>query len=112
MKSNHLSLLAFSPSNNDYDSRLIKIDLLFISFIISLTVNALFFNNNIIHKIYEDCGQFNFIYHIPQILYSSLISTLLFAILKLFALTENNVLEIKHEKETKDLKIKEEKKKL
>ena len=102
LKSNHLSLLAFSPSNNDYDSRLIKIDLLFISFIISLTVNALFFNNNIIHKIYEDCGQFNFIYHIPQIIYSSIISGLIGFILKLLALTEYIVLEIKHERNGKE----------
>ena len=108
LKTQHLLLFAFLPMN-DYNLRITKVDLFFISFAMNFTVNALFFNDETMHQIYEDGGKFNLIYQIPQILYSSLISTLLFAILKLFALTENNVLEIKHEKENKGLKIKKEK---
>ena len=108
LKTQHLLLFAFYPMK-DYNLRLIKIDLFFINFAMNYAVNALFFNDDTMHQIYEDGGDFNIIYQIPQIIYSSLISGILFSILKLFAITENNVLEIKHEKETKDLKIKEEK---
>ena len=40
----------------DYNSRLIKIDLYLISFIIYYTINTLFFNDNTMHKIYIDKG--------------------------------------------------------
>ena len=50
------------------------------------------------HQIYEDEGGFNFIYQIPQILYSSLISNVIDIIIKTLSLSEKNILEIKHEK--------------
>ena len=105
IKIKHLLLFSF-VNTNDYNIRIIKIDLFFINFTINYTVNALFFNDKTMHQIYEDSGEFNFIYQIPQILYSSLISIFLFTLLKLFALTENKVLEIKHKKETDNLKEK------
>ena len=105
LKVKHLLLFSF-VNTNDYNIRIIKIDLFFINFIINFTINALFFNDKTMHQIYEDSGEFNFIYRIPQILYSSLITIFLFTLLKLFALTENKVLEIKHKKETDNLKEK------
>ena len=50
------------------------------------------------HKIYQDGGTFNFIYQIPQILYSSIISSVLGVFLKSFSLSEKNILEIKKPK--------------
>ena len=50
------------------------------------------------HKIYEDEGSFNFIYQIPQIIYSSLISSVINAIIKNLSLSEKKVLQIKNEK--------------
>ena len=97
LKIKHLILFSFFPSN-DYNSRIIKIYLFFFSFTIYFTINALFFNENIMHKIYEDGGSFNFIYQIPQILYSSLISSILHSILRTLSLSERNILEIKREK--------------
>ena len=106
LKINHILFFSFYCKNNDYNSRLVKINLFFTNFSINYTVNALFFNDNTMHKIYEDGGEFNFIYQIPQIIYSSIISGILFTILKLIALSENIVLEIKNEKNIKLLKEK------
>ena len=97
LKTQHLFLFSFFPSN-DYNSRIIKIYLFFFSFTIYYTVNALFFSDATMHKIYEDGGDFNFIYQIPQILYSSLISNILHVMLKSLSLSERNIIEIKHEK--------------
>ena len=68
------------------------------------------------HKIYEDGGAFDFEYHIPQIVYSTIISSIIMTIVKLTALTESNVLKIKaakpkdlkkvYESENKSIKIK------
>ena len=94
--------------NKDYNSKIIKIDLFFIDFTIGFTVNALFFNDNTMHKIYEDKGKFQFMYQLPQIIYSSLISVVFNTLLKLLALSESDILTLKSKKEKKDLNKKEE----
>ena len=99
LKKRHILLFSFYPSN-DYNSRIIKIYLFFYSFIMYCTVNALFFRDSTMHKIYEDGGSFNIIYQIPQILYSSIISSVLNVILKSLSLSERNILNIKHEKQS------------
>ena len=58
-----------------------------------------FLNDGTIHKIYEDQGNFNFIYQIPIILYSTIITAIILGIIKFLSLTEKNILEIKKEKD-------------
>ena len=84
--------------SKDYNSRFIKIFLFFYNFSLSYTVNALFFSDETIHQILEDEGKFNFIYQLPQIIYSSIISYLLGIILDILALSEDNILELKVER--------------
>ena len=102
LKTNHLFIFSFFY-NNDYNSKLIKIDLFFINFIINYAINALFFNDNTMHKIYEDEGSFNFIYQLPQIIYSTLVSMALGLLLQLLALPENDILEYKKDKNKNNL---------
>ena len=90
----------------DYNSYIIKIELFLFSISLYLTISALFFTDNTIHKIYEDKGIFNFLYNIPQILYSTIISAVINAIVKALSLTESKILEIKMIKSTKKLKEK------
>ena len=85
--------------NGDYNSKIIKIDLFFVSFIIYFTINALFFTDDTMHKIYEDKGKFQILYQLPQIIFSSLISIILDVLLTLLALSENNILKLKSEQE-------------
>ena len=108
LKSKNILLFSFF-NNGDYNSRIIKIDLFFINFIIYLAINALFFNDNTMHKIYEDEGSFNFIYQLPQIIYSSLISAALNILLKIIALSEGDIIKFKQnkDKETLDKRVTE-----
>ena len=94
IETKHKLFFSFS-SVNDYNSRIIKIYLFFFSFTIEFLVNALFFNDSTIHTIYKDNGSFNINYQIVQIIYSSLISSILNIILKTLALTERSILKIK-----------------
>ena len=55
------------------------------------------------HKIYVDNGNFNFIYQLPQIIYSSLISSVLNTFLKLLALSDDYILNLKKNKDDKNL---------
>jgi len=94
IKTKHPLFFSFLPLL-DFNSRIIKIFLFFFNFSITFTVNALFFSDETMHKIYEDGGDFNFIYNIPQILYSSLISGFIDAIIKMLALSESNFIKFK-----------------
>ena len=82
----------------DYNSRLIKIDLYLISFIIYYTINTLFFFFFTMHKIYIDKLNNHIIYQIPQIIYSSIISSVLNTILKFLSLSESDIIEFKQMK--------------
>ena len=98
LKRNQLILFTFY-TNDDYNSKIIKLSLFLFSFALYYTVNALFFNDSTMHKIYEDEGAFNFIYQLPNILYSTIISTFFSTLIKFFSLTENNILSIKNAKD-------------
>ena len=96
LKRKHLLLFSFCE-NNDYNSMIIKILLFFFSFALFYTINALFYNDSTMHKIYEDNGIFNFVYHLNQIFYSLIISIVITSIIKYLSLTEKNLLKIKNE---------------
>ena len=96
LKTEHILIKIFNST--DYNSLFIKIFLCFYSFSLSYTVNALFFNDDTIHQILEDEGRFNFLYQLPQIIYSNIISYLFGMILDWLALSEDNILDFKGEK--------------
>ena len=93
-------------SKKDYNIRIIKISLFLISISIYFTVNSLFFIDENIHKIHEGHGIFNFLYQLPQIIYSSLISIVCNLFINSLALSENTLLKVKKSK-NKNLLISE-----
>ena len=97
-------LIIFQIFNKkDYNSISLKILLFFFSFSSSYAVNALFFNDDTMHQIYEDEGDFNFIYQLPQIIYSTLLSFFIDSITSYLALSEDNIIELKKDKNLKNL---------
>ena len=103
LKKKQLILFTFLPSN-DYNLLTLKISLFLLSFSLYFTINAFFFTDETMNKIYKDCGNYNIIYQIPQILYSSIISTVINMILKNLSLSEKNILKLKQEKDFKNAK--------
>ena len=106
IKINHSLFFSFYP-NKDYNSRIIKMFLFFFFFISDFTINALFFSDETIHRIYEDKGSFNFIYQIPQIIYSTIISEIINRIIKYLSLNEDKIIELKEEKRNKSKTLKD-----
>ena len=96
IRTNHLFFFSFWP-RFDFNSRIIKIFLYFFNFSVSFAINALFFNDATMHKIYEEKGAFNFIYNLPQIIISSLISGIINALIKILALISSNIIKLKQE---------------
>ena len=97
LKKKQLILFTFVPAN-DYNLFILKLSLFLLSFSLYFTINGFFFSDETMHKIHEDNGAFNFIYQIPQILYSSIVSAIINTILKMLSLSEKNILAIKQEK--------------
>ena len=83
---------------NDYNLIQIKICLLLLAFSLYFTINGFFFTDETMNNIYEEKGYYNIIFHIPQILYSTLISVIISTIFKSLSLSENQLLSIKKEK--------------
>ena len=101
IKKKQLILFTFLPSN-DYNLISLKISLFLVSFSLYLTINAFFFNDDTMHKIYKDSGAFNIIYQIPQILYSSITSSVINILLKTLSLSEKDIIKIKQEKDVEN----------
>ena len=101
LKAGHSFIFSFYSNNKDYNSQIIKIFLFFFNFIVDISINALFFNDDTMHKIYIDEGKFNFIYQISQIIYSTIISTIINKVIQFLSLSENKVSDIKKEKNEK-----------
>ena len=110
MKAKHLIIFTFY-TKKDYNSRIIKVILFLFSIALYFTVNALFFNDSTMHKIYQDQGNYNFIYQIPQILYSTIITSLINIIIKYLSLTERDILNIK-KRDNKKINLNDKKSKL
>ena len=86
--------------------------MIFLSFSLHYTVNALFFDESNLHQIYEDDGNYNFMYQIQFILYSAIISIFVMRlILHTLVLTDKDILEVKLQS-TKILAINMKKQKL
>ena len=104
IRTKHIFFFAFYP-NNDYNSMIIKICLFFFSFALYYTVNCLFFNDDTVHDVNQNSGKFDFIYNLPQILYSTIISAFINMIIKFFSLTEKNILKLKSDNNAKNYNI-------
>ena len=97
IRKKQIIIFTFVPID-DYNLVSIKISLFLLSFSLYMTVNALFFTDYTMHLIYTNNGKMNLLHHIPQIIYSSLISSVINIILKQLSLSENNILSIKQTK--------------
>jgi len=94
----NIILFTFVPQN-DYNLIKMKISLFIISFSLYFTINSLFFTDKTMRKIYKEKGKYNIISQLPKIFYSSIITTTINIILKSLALSENNIISLKKNKD-------------
>ena len=100
LKIKHTLLFSFYYSN-DYNSKIIKIDLFFVVFSIYYTVNALFYNDDTIHDIYETNGSYSIEYRITKKIYSSIISMAFNKLINFLALSNDEIIKFKQNKKIK-----------
>ena len=108
LKTKHILIFTFFNSK-DYNMLMIKICLFLFFFALNYTINALFFTGSTIHEIYLNKGEYNFIYELPKIIYSTLIISFVNLIIKYFSLTEKLIINFKNDQSNDNLIIKKEK---
>ena len=95
LRTKHLLIFTFI-TNNDYNSKIIKICLFSFFFALEYTINSLFYQDPKIHQFYNDNGKYKFIYQIPQICYSTIISAIITFFIKFMSLSEKYIISLKH----------------
>ena len=94
LRMKHILLFTFYQ-REDYNSRIIKIYLFFLIFFLNYAINAMFYSDNMMHKIYVDDGTFDITYQLPIMLYSSIITIILRVLLNYLGLYQKDILKIK-----------------
>ena len=95
LKTKHPIIFSFFPIN-DYNPKLIKIALFLILFSNIYIINALFFNESTIHKIYKEGGIYNIINFATDIICSFFIAHFLYIFIKYISLSERNIVNFKN----------------
>ena len=95
IKKKNLILFSFLVNNKDYNVYFLKVSLFLCSLSLNLTINTLFYDDGTMHDIYKQEGKYDFLYQLPQILYSTIILTTITTIFKNLSLTQKDILNIK-----------------
>ena len=94
LRQTHLVIFTFI-SKDDYNLFFSKISLFLMSLALNIITNALFFSDDSMHKIYKDYGKFDFLYNLPQTIYSILISNIFTTLFEFLSLSEDILSEFK-----------------
>ena len=94
LKRQHPIIFTFF-AKNDHNIVLIKFSRFIFSICTDMALNAFFFSDETMHKMYLDYGKYNFVQQIPQIIYSTLVSQLIDIFLCYLSLTDQYYYRIK-----------------
>ena len=92
-------IISIFLNDKDYNISSVKITLFIFSFILSLTINALFFDDEAIYNINQDEGSFNLNTQISKIIYSAIISKFISFFVEFIALSHDDIIELRNYKD-------------
>ena len=96
-------IISIFLNKTDNNIQAVKVSLFLFNFTLSLTTNALFFNDEAIHQINQEQGSYNLKNQISTVIYSAIISTAIGFIIEYFALTQKDILNLRNKKEIKEV---------
>ena len=80
----------------DYNIKPVKITLFILLFSLNLVINALFFKDSTMHNVYKYNNYLvNFVYQLPGLIYSTIISLVISKVIKRIGLTQRNIINLK-----------------
>ena len=96
LKTKNAILFSFCP-RNDYNSIIIRSCIFSLSFSIFYAVNFAFFNDAIMHTIYENGGKYDIVFFLPKIIISFIVSYYITTIIKIIFLSERNIIKVRQQ---------------
>jgi hypothetical protein len=108
LKQTHIIIFTFI-TKDDYNLFFSKISLFLMSLALNIASNALFFTDGSMHKLYEDYGEFDFLYNLPQTIYSIIISSLFTTLFEFLSLSEDIISGFKEDMNMKHISLKKQK---
>ena len=96
-------IISIFLNKGDFNIQAVKLALFIFNFNLSLTTNALFFNDDAIHQINQDEGSFNLKTQISIVLFSAIISTGIGIIVEFFAQSNKSILNLRNKKDIKEI---------
>ena len=100
LKQSHSLIFTFIVKN-DYNIFLLKLSLFLFNFALLYFMNAIFCNDDTMHKLYEDKGVFDLAYEIPKTIYSTIITQIISFLLENLSLSQDDFLNIKKKEDVK-----------
>ena len=102
LRRKHIILFTFF-ARKDYNIVYIKFERFIFSIATCIALNIFFFSDDSMHKIYINYGKYNFLQHVSQIIYSTIVSQVIDIIAFYLILTEKYYYQIKmYEEKNKD----------
>ena len=95
LKREHIIYFTFL-SPNDYNLIYVKLAKFFFFVCQDMAMNVIFFSDDSMHKLYASYGKYDFIYQIPKIIYSMLISRFIESFLDYLSSTDKYFYQIKY----------------
>ena len=92
-------------NDKDYNIQSAKILVFIFDFNLSLTINALFYNDETIYQINQQDGQYNLKLKIARVIYSSIISIIISFIIELLGFSHKSIIELRYYKKVKETEI-------
>ena len=92
-------IISIFLNDKDYNIQNVKISLFIFNFNLSITINALFFDDEAIYEINQDQGAFNLSTQILRVLYSAIISAFIGFIVEFLAFSHDNIIELRFNKD-------------
>ena len=96
LKTKHILLFTFCLLN-DYNSKIIKLCIFCLTFSVYYAINFAFFDDEMIHKIYEKGGKYDITFFLPKIFISFIISYFINIMIKYLFLSERNISNVKQQ---------------
>ena len=97
-------IMSMLLNTTDYNISIVKVSLFVFNFNLTLTTNALFFDDEAIYEINQDQGYFNLSTQISRIIYSAIISSIINAIVEMFALSHEDIIQLRNYKDLNEAK--------
>ena len=105
LKREHLIIFTFC-NDKDYNIKYIKFVRLILIICTDMALNVFFFADETMHKMFLDYGKYNFIQHIPQMIYSTIVSQVIQILINFLSLIDKHFYEIKKIKTNKEIRKK------